>query len=37
MTFNNTTLAIVGIIIIGILSTYMGNKNMMIYCVRLKD
>lgn len=28
MTFNNTTLAIVGIIIIGILSTYMGNNEL---------
>ena len=28
MTFNNTTFAIVGIIIIGILSTYMGNNEL---------
>lgn len=26
--FNNTTLAILGIIIIGILSTYMGNNEL---------
>lgn len=26
--FNNTTLAIIGIIIIGILSTYMGNNEL---------
>lgn len=34
MNFNNTTLAIIGIIIIGILSTYMGNNKLAAVALR---